>query len=178
MKRVIAAVLLALSTLVAVPAAATATTCDTPWGSLPKQAGLNGQGPLTDIRGGQHDCYDRLVIDLVGQNDHGYAASYVDEIQSIGSGEVIPTRGAAKLLVSAFGPAYTDDGQLTYHPANWRELVDVTGYRTFRQVVFAGSFEGSSDIGIGLRARLPFRIFTLPRDGGGTRIVVDVAHTW
>ncbi|MET9634609.1 hypothetical protein ABZX92_44900, partial [Lentzea sp. NPDC006480] len=60
-----------------------------------------------------------------------------------------------------------------YQPANPAEVVDVTGYRTFRQVAWAGSWEGTTDLGLGTRARLPFRVFTLP-----DRIVVDVAHQW
>jgi hypothetical protein len=49
--------------------------------------------------------------------------------------------------------------------------VNVSGYRTFRQVVSA---ESDGDYTrFGLRARLPFRIFTLPG-----RVVIDVAHRW
>jgi hypothetical protein len=51
--------------------------------------------------------------------------------------------------------------------------VDLTGYRTFRDTRFAGSFEGETQIGLGVRARLPFRVLQL--DG---RIIVDVAHSW
>ena len=45
----------------------------------------------------------------------------------------------------------------------------------------AGSFEGQSTLGIGTRARLPFRVFMLlddPDAGLATRLVVDVAHRW
>ena len=45
------------------------------------------------------------------------------------------------------------------------------GYQTFRQVAWAGSFEGATTVGLGVRARLPFRVHTLP-----DRIVIDVAH--
>ena len=62
--------------------------------------------------------------------------------------------------------------------ANPLEVASVGGYRTFRQVVWGSSFEGTSTLGIGVRARLPFRVFTLPSVGGGSRLVVDVAHTW
>jgi hypothetical protein len=45
-------------------------------------------------------------------------------------------------------------------------------------VVYAGSFEGYTTLGVGTRARLPFRVFALAGPGGDTRIVVDVAHRW
>ncbi|WRL64756.1 hypothetical protein U6N30_03010 [Blastococcus brunescens] len=54
-------------------------------------------------------------------------------------------------------------------------------YETFRQVAWAGSFEGQSSLGIGTRARLPFRVFTLVGDPGSdqaVRLVVDVGHLW
>ena len=62
--------------------------------------------------------------------------------------------------------------------ANKSELTDVTGYQTFRQVAWAGSFEGYSSLGLGVRARLPFRVQTLPGPGAGSRLVLDVAHFW
>lgn len=62
---------------------------------------------------------------------------------------------------------------LTYDPANRDELGDVAGYGTFRQAVWSGSREGTTSIGLGVRARLPFRVFTLPG-----RVGVDGAHFW
>src|SRR5262249_2306037 len=61
---------------------------------------------------------------------------------------------------------------------NCHELVNVTGWRTFRQVADGGSFEGYTTIGLGVRARLPFRVFTLPGPGAHSRLVIDVAHHW
>jgi hypothetical protein len=51
--------------------------------------------------------------------------------------------------------------------------VNLAGYQTFREAKFAGSFEGQTSVGLGVRARLPFRVFTLD-----SRLVVDVAHRW
>jgi hypothetical protein len=50
-------------------------------------------------------------------------------------------------------------------------------------VVSAGSFEGYTTFGIGVRARLPFRVFVLDGRGSGgpnvgSRLVVDIAHNW
>jgi hypothetical protein len=57
-------------------------------------------------------------------------------------------------------------------------VVDVAGYQTLRSVVFGGSFEGLTTFGVGVRARLPFRVFALAGPGGDTRIVLDVLHKW
>jgi hypothetical protein len=71
-----------------------------------------------------------------------------------------------------------ETGESTYVPANASELVNVSGFTTFRQVAWAGSFEGQSNIGLGVRARLPFRVFTLDGPGTASRLVIDVAHQW
>jgi hypothetical protein len=90
----------------------------------------------------------------------------------------VPLRGGAKLRVVVRAPAYDENGA-TYEAANWNELVNVSGYRTFRQVAWAGSFEGQTTIGIGVRARLPMRAFVVRgADGTGHRLIVDVAHHW
>ena len=95
-----------------------------------------------------------------------------------GSGTAVPLRGDADLRVVLRAPAYSGSGAATYRPANRRELVDVTGYRTFRQVAWAGSYEGQTTLGLGVRARLPFRAFVLDGPGDGARLVIDVAHRW
>ncbi len=87
-------------------------------------------------------------------------------------------RGGAKLRLIIKAPAYDDNGGLTYAPANGDELVDVAGYRTFRQVSWAGTHEGQTTIGLGVRARLPMRVLVLNDPDGGRRVVVDVAHRW
>ena len=41
----------------------------------------------------------------------------------------------------------------------------------------AGSFEGQTTFGVGVRTRLPFRVFALS-GATGTKLVIDVAHRW
>jgi hypothetical protein len=179
MKRSIAALVglvLAVTGLVAAPASAAGPYCGIRWGSLPRSVSVGSTGPVVDIRSGRHRCFDRLVFDVAGEAGGytvGYVAGFADDV----TGEPVPARGGAKLFVNAFAPSYWDDGA-TYQPADVREAVDVTGYRTFRQVVWLGSFEGYTALGVGVRARLPFRVFILDGPGDGSRIVVDVAHRW
>lgn len=169
--------------LVAVPAQATpaaqqvSAACPTGWGSLTKAAPATVTGHLTGVRAGRHACFDRLVVDLDARAP-GYRIGYVPSVSMDGSGQPVPLRGGARLAVVVIAPAYDDAGNATYRPANRRELADVTGYSTFRQVAWAGSYEGQSTIGLGVRARLPFRAFTLADPDGGSRLVVDVAHRW
>ena len=80
----------------------------------------------------------------------------------------MPVAGGARLAVSVHQGA-------TSVPA----MPSVSGYSTFRQVRWGGSFEGYTTLALGVRARLPFRVFTLDdRATGRSRLVVDVAHHW
>ena len=184
----LATVALAAATPAAVPTAvatavptavAAEVDCRTAWGSLAKRQAAAPTGQVTDVRSGRHRCFDRLVIDVgAGPQRPGFSVAYVDAVRSDGSGTVVPLRGGAKLRVSVSAPAYDAQGAATYEPADRRELVDLSGYETFRQAAWAGSFEGTTTVGLGVRARLPFRAFTISDTDGDHRVVVDVAHRW
>jgi hypothetical protein len=182
MKRSAAAVFIAVLTgvlvaLVAPAANAHGPYCGIRWGSLPKDVSTSSTGHLVNIRAGRHKCFDRLVIDM-DRDAAGYFVRYVDQVRADGSGAGVPLHGGARLEVVATVPAHNAQGQPTYRPTNRSQLVNVNGWRTFRQVAWAGSFEGQTTVGLGVRVRLPFRVFQLDGPGDGSRIVVDVAHRW
>ncbi|MFG2311438.1 hypothetical protein ACGFS9_22645 [Streptomyces sp. NPDC048566] len=181
------AVLAALSmagvgAVVAAPAPAGAATsavvCPTGWGSLPKTAADTAGGSLTDIRTGRHDCYDRMVFDVpaAGATGIGYTMHYVDAFYQDPSGIRIPISGGAIIEIVVSSPSYDPETNVATYPGRGgRALpgVNLTGYKTFRDAKFGASFEGVTQVGLGVRARLPFRVTQL-----SGRLVVDVAHTW
>ncbi|MCF3104787.1 hypothetical protein IPZ58_24800 [Streptomyces roseoverticillatus] len=157
---------------------ATAAKCEAGWGSLTKTAPTTAYKPLLDIRAGKHECFDRLVFDVQGIGDHriGYRVEYVDQLRQDGSGDVIPVAGGAVLAVRVSAPSYDPNtGEARYPGRAGQPLtgVDLTGFRTFQDTRFASSFEGETVVGVGVRGRLPFRVFQ-----ERNRIVVDVAHSW
>lgn len=176
MLRKVALALVAITALTVVSpvaaSAASAACAPVDWGSGPKAVQQTTIAQLTNIRAGQQECYDRLVFDVSGVND-GYLVQYVPVVTHEGSGEPVPVRGDGKLQIMIGSSAYDLDGNPTYTYSNRNELVNVTAFQTFRQVAWAGSFEGQTTVGLGVRARLPFRVLTLPG-----RVVVDVAHVW
>jgi hypothetical protein len=163
----------------ATAAAAAAPYCGITWGSLPDVSGAYTGALITNVRAGRHACWDRLVVDLGPGPITGYDVRYVSQVTQDGSGAVVPLAGGADMQVLVRAPGYNSyTGQPSYAPANPSQAVNVAGYTTFRQVAWAGSFEGQSLIGLGVRARLPFRTFVLTNPGGGHRLVIDVAHRW
>lgn len=157
--------------------AVTAPYCGITWGSLADSVAGQSTATLTNVRTGRHACYDRMVIDLKGKVK-GYDVRYVSAVYTEGQGKHVPLAGAADLRIVVKAPAYTTSGIPTYNPANRTKAVNVSGYTTFRQVAFLGSFEGQSSFGLGVRARLPFRTFVLTDSDGGSHLVIDVAHRW
>lgn len=181
MKRILsilASCVLFLGLGMTIPLAANAAPyCGITWGSLSKSAPDMSSAHITNLRAGQHSCYDRLVVDL----DHdvaGYSVDYVNAVHRPGSGAPVSLSGSADLEVIVRAPAYDDRGRATYAPSRPDTAVDVAGFRTFRQVALAGSFEGETTVGLGVRARLPMRVFVLDGPGSGSRLVIDVAHRW
>lgn len=178
-KIVLVSLMLLASGLMAVPsaaAAASSTSCSVVWGSLLKTSDLTTTGPVTGVRTGRHRCYDRFVVDLKGPKT-GYLVQYVDELTADGSGLPVPVTGGAIIQVVVHAPAHDDNGHATLDGAKV-DAMNVAGYQTFRDIAWANTFEGFTTMGIGVRARLPVRVFSLAGPGNGSRLVIDVAHRW
>lgn len=173
---VVAVAAAVLPVAAATGSAEAAPYCGITWGSLATTRTTLAPGPVTNVRAGRHACYDRLVIDLRGRAP-GYTVRYVSTFTGQASGQPIPLRGGARLAITVNAPATTAGGAPGFTPRNRAEVVTVAGYATFRQVRWDSSFEGYTSLGLGVRARLPFRVFTI-QDATGSRLVVDVAHRW
>lgn len=175
---IFAAVLVAAPPAGAAPGAPAASEayCGITWGSLAKSAGPSTRphSPLTNIRTGEHTCFDRMVVD-VSRLAPGYRVRYVTHVYTVAQGVLLPLGGGARLEIVLRAPDHDTQGGVTYPVTTGARLpgVDLTGYRTFRNARYGGSFEGVTIVGLALRARLPFRVFKLDH-----RLVIDVAHQW
>jgi hypothetical protein len=135
-----------------------------------------GTAPLAAVTTGRHPCFDRVVFRVAGPAA-GSSVRYVTTVSADGSGQPLSVPGGARLEVVLRHPAYDSAGRATLTASVNRPVADVRGYDTLRSVVWGGSFEGMSTLGVGTRARLPFRVTVLPGPGDA-RIVLDVAHRW
>ncbi|MEV6371196.1 hypothetical protein FXF53_26970 [Micromonospora sp. WP24] len=156
----------------------TAPYCGITWGSGPKAAGTLSTDPLVEVRTGRHDCFDRVVFEFAGPVT-GHTVGY-GETWTEGEGLALSpyTAGDALLRVSLQAPAYDDEHLATVPYRVGEHAAIVLRHRTLRDVVFGGSFEGYTTFAVGVRARLPFRVFVLDGPGTHSRIVLDVAHQW
>lgn len=156
-----------------------APTCGITWGSQEKAGGPLSSAPVVEVRAGRHACFDRLVFEFNGSAT-GFQVRYADQVPTDGEGvDLAPyTAGGAHLWVTLRAPAYDDEHVATIPGRTGDRTVNVLRYDTLRDVVFGGSFEGYTTFAVGVRARLPFQVTTLPGPGTHSRIVLDVAHQW
>ncbi|MEP6697099.1 MAG: hypothetical protein ABJA34_09500 [Pseudonocardiales bacterium] len=168
----IAAVIVAALAGPAVAGGTSAPYCGITWGSTAKSGGTLSPGSLLAVRTGQHSCFDRVVFDFTGPAS-GYRVNYASEVYTqAGQPMRSHTAGGALLDVTLLENANT------YPRTTFAHVADVAGYRTLRDVVYGGTFEGYTTFAVGVRARLPMRVFVLAGPESHTRVVVDVAHAW
>ena len=153
-------------------------SCPERWGSLPKGVPLVGSGALVDVRVGRHACFDRLVVDVDHPQAPGFLVRYVEQVTTDGSGLPVYVEGGARLQMVVAAPAHDAWRRISFHRQVGDPVARLDGFRTVRDARFAGSFEGQSTLAVGVRARLPFRVFTIAGTHGGGRVVLDVAHSW
>jgi len=170
-----------------------ATRCRTHWGTSVEKQVRAVDGPITGVRAARRGCFDRVVIRLKGTAP-GFHVRYVSR-----AGVGIPLRGRTQLRIlvqsSRFQvgqcmPVGCDGVAGEYRPPNWRNLINLKGFRTVRQVAITnqeyslelneGGYDyditgGETTYGIGVRKRLPFRVFTR-QYATTSQLVIDVAH--
>lgn len=138
--------------------------------------------PLYLTRVGQHACYDRVVFDLNGPEAVGFTARYVPVVLADASGRPVSVAGRAALEVTVRAPIFGTDNQghqpWVTAPAVGGSLVpptQIAGWSSLRAVTFAGSFEAQTTVAVGVRERLPFRVF-VSSDGSSQHVVLDISH--
>ena len=121
----------------------------------------------TSVRDGTSPCYDRVVIDIAGPIPGGYHVAYVAQVRGEATGFVIPTPGGARLQLTR---------RATPPTSRWRCPVWPGSRRCGRCATLAPS-RARPSFGVGVRARLPFRVLTLPGPGTHSQLVLDAgAH--
>jgi len=154
------------------------------WGTGTKTADGSSRDALYLVRAGRHDCYDRVVFDINGPAAAGFTVRYVPVVTSDPKGDPLPVAGNAVLQVVVRAPELGADdsghqpGQVLAKTGDYfYTAAQLANWGSLRAVRFAGFFEGQCTFAVGVRAKLPFRVFTqLDPQDQVRRVVVDVAH--
>ncbi len=131
-----------------------------------------GFTPLTDVRTGRHEGYDRVTFEFRGPAP-GFTVGYQDRpILSDGEGAEVDVEGAA-VLVARFEPSSTVDYETDYEPVYTGPTRIPGAGSTITEVVRTGDFEAVLAWAIGVEAELDFRVDVLENP---SRVVIDVRN--
>lgn len=120
------------------------------------------------VRVGDHEGYDRVVVDLAGEGVPGWRAEYVPEAIEDGRGNRIEVDGEAILSIDISGTRYPEEGEGHDVPRGPVEGPDIV-----EEVHYVGTFEGLTQVFIGVDdGPAEFRVFALAQPA---RLVVDIA---
>lgn len=120
---------------------------------------------LEDVRMGEHDGFDRVVLEFSGTAGPGWGVAWSEEAVAEGTGEVVPLEGDRVLTISASGTAMPEPGSYDVP-----QRLGPSG--AVAEVQVNGWFEGYTQVFAGFRGEeRPFRVFAL---ADPPRLVVDV----
>ena len=121
---------------------------------------------VTGIRVGSHQRFDRVVLDLGGSGSPGWYVTYVPTPMQATVGRPLDVRGSAFLNINVDGTVYPFEAGVDTVP------VDTSGASgNVVDVVNAGTYEGRSQVVVGLRSAKPYSVQVLENP---TRLVVDI----
>lgn len=134
------------------------------------ESGPAEQVTQTALRAGEHDGYDRIVLEFAGNALPGYRIEYLeDDARQCGSGMAVLLAGSAILEISLNGTvAHDEGGTPTVTNSN-----PTPGFPTLLEIQGTCDFEGMVSWAAGLDSRQPFRVIELSNP---TRLVIDVKH--
>lgn len=124
---------------------------------------------VSGVRVGSHKRFDRVVIDLSGTGLPGWYVNYVDTPMQETVGRPLNVQGSTFLNINVDGTVYPFEAGVGSVP------VDSTGGSSnIVDVVNAGTYEGRSQVVVGLRSAKPYSVQVLDNP---TRLVVDIVKS-
>lgn len=124
---------------------------------------------VTGVRVGAHDGFDRVVVDLEGEGEPGWFVDYTSTPMQETVGHPLEVAGNAFLNINIDGTVYPFElGHDNDVPV---QMAGDTG--NVIDVISAGTYEGRSQIVVGLRSELPYSVQVLENP---KRVVVDIVQ--
>lgn len=125
---------------------------------------------VTGVRVGAHEGFDRVVVDLEGQGDPGWYVDYTSTPMQETVGQALKVAGNTFLNVNIDGTVYPFEMGKNNEVSV--EMAGDTG--NVVDVVSAGTYEGRSQVVVGLRSELPYSVQILEDP---KRVVIDIVQS-
>ena len=124
---------------------------------------------VVGVRVGAHEGFDRVVVDLEGDGDPGWFVDYTSTPMQETVGQPLQVAGNFFLNINVDGTVYPFElGKDNDVPVT---MAGDTG--NVIDVISAGTYEGRSQIVVGLRSELPYSVQVLENP---KRVVVDIVQ--
>ncbi|WP_269508233.1 AMIN-like domain-containing (lipo)protein [Corynebacterium faecium] len=124
---------------------------------------------VVGVRVGAHEGFDRVVVDLEGDGDPGWFVDYTSTPMQETVGQPLQVAGNSFLNINVDGTVYPFElGKDNNVPVT---MAGDTG--NVIDVISAGTYEGRSQVVVGLRSELPYSVQVLKDP---TRVVVDIVQ--
>ena len=124
---------------------------------------------VVGVRVGAHEGFDRVVVDLEGKGDPGWFVDYTSTPMQETVGHPLEVAGNAFLNINIDGTVYPFElGHDNDVPV---QMAGDTG--NVIDVISAGTYEGRSQVVVGLRSELPYSVQILEDP---MRVVVDIVQ--
>ena len=124
---------------------------------------------VVGVRVGAHEGFDRVVVDLAGDGDPGWFVDYTSTPMQETVGQPLQVAGNFFLNINVDGTVYPFElGKDNNVPVT---MAGDTG--NVIDVISAGTYEGRSQIVVGLRSELPYSVQVLENP---KRVVVDIVQ--
>ena len=124
---------------------------------------------VVGVRVGAHEGFDRVVVDLAGDGDPGWFVDYTSTPMQETVGQPLQVAGNSFLNINVDGTVYPFElGKDNDVPVT---MAGDTG--NVIDVISAGTYEGRSQVVVGLRSELPYSVQVLENP---TRVVVDIVQ--
>lgn len=124
---------------------------------------------VVGVRVGAHEGFDRVVVDLEGDGDPGWFVSYTSTPMQETVGQPLQVAGNSFLNINVDGTVYPFElGKDNDVPVT---MAGDTG--NVIDAISAGTYEGRSQVVVGLRSELPYSVQVLENP---TRVVVDIVQ--
>lgn len=130
------------------------------------------QGPILGVRTSTGTCFDTIEFEIatLDQPGPGFTLSYVPTLSYDPTGDPMQLFGLGHLQLTIYAPIDVP---------TWKNYEFRAGseYGSLRHIKFAGSFEGVTTFGIGVREKLPFLVmYSNESTNGNGKVIVYLAH--